>query len=169
MTEIEGVEPNVLDQVRKYLADRPGTLTPHRVGEALRASGRPVGDATVLAVYTQLNEEPRPPEALHYNETVKVLRNVQDYGSKGWRRVSEVVVARVSADGRYTASAAESVEYGGQHVARAIATARNLLDEIWNGIKQDASSFTIPPEDVPPWQPPDWRNDPDSDPARHTP
>ena len=37
--------------VRERLASSPGELTPHRVAEALRAAGRPVGDATVLEVY----------------------------------------------------------------------------------------------------------------------
>jgi pilus assembly protein CpaF len=44
----------LVDEVRQRLADQPGSLTPHRVAEALRASGRPVGDATVLAVHEEL-------------------------------------------------------------------------------------------------------------------
>ena len=40
--------------VRERLAATPGELTPHRVAEALRAAGRPVGDATVLEVYEAL-------------------------------------------------------------------------------------------------------------------
>ena len=51
------VEPEVVDRVRQRLADRPGDLTPHRVAEALRAAGRPVGDATVLAVYEALRRD----------------------------------------------------------------------------------------------------------------
>ena len=43
-----------IDRVRSRLADRPGELSPHRVAEALREAGRPVGDATVLAVYESL-------------------------------------------------------------------------------------------------------------------
>ena len=35
----------------------PGELTPHRVAEALRETGRPVGDATVLAVYEALRHD----------------------------------------------------------------------------------------------------------------
>ncbi|THI97714.1 TadA family conjugal transfer-associated ATPase, partial [Nocardioides sp.] len=34
-----------------------GALNPHRVADALRAAGRPVGDATVLAVYEQLRRD----------------------------------------------------------------------------------------------------------------
>ena len=33
-----------LEAVRDRLARSPGELTPHRVAEALRATGRPVGD-----------------------------------------------------------------------------------------------------------------------------
>lgn len=51
------VEPEVVDRVRERLADRPGDLSPHRVAEALRAAGRPVGDATVLAVYEALRRD----------------------------------------------------------------------------------------------------------------
>jgi len=51
---IAEVEPEVIDRVRSRLADRPGELSPHRVAEALREAGRPVGDATVLAVYESL-------------------------------------------------------------------------------------------------------------------
>ena len=40
--------------VRDRLARAPGELTPHRVAEALRGAGRPVGDATVLAVHDAL-------------------------------------------------------------------------------------------------------------------
>jgi pilus assembly protein CpaF len=45
---------DVVDSVRDRLARRPGSLTPHRVAEALREAGRPVGDATVLAVHEAL-------------------------------------------------------------------------------------------------------------------
>jgi pilus assembly protein CpaF len=51
---IAEIEPEVIDRVRSRLADRPGELSPHRVAEALREAGRPVGDATVLAVYEAL-------------------------------------------------------------------------------------------------------------------
>ncbi|MGY2700762.1 TadA family conjugal transfer-associated ATPase [Nocardioides sp. HB32] len=46
-----------LEAVRDRLARSPGELTPHRVAEALRESGRPVGDATVLAVYETLRRD----------------------------------------------------------------------------------------------------------------
>jgi pilus assembly protein CpaF len=47
----------VVDAVRDRLAREPGELTPHRVAEALRAAGRPVGDATVLAVHESLRRD----------------------------------------------------------------------------------------------------------------
>ena len=49
--------PGVVDAVRDRLAHRPGALTPHRVAEALRETGRPVGDATVLAVHEALRRD----------------------------------------------------------------------------------------------------------------
>ena len=51
------LEPEVVERVRDRLAGRPGELTPHRVAEALRDAGRPVGDATVLAVYESLRRD----------------------------------------------------------------------------------------------------------------
>ena len=47
----------VVDDVRRRLAGTSGDLTPHRVAEALRASGAPVGDATVLAVHDLLRRD----------------------------------------------------------------------------------------------------------------
>lgn len=47
----------LVEEVRRRLAAEPGALTPHRVADALRAAGRPVGDATVLAVYESLRRE----------------------------------------------------------------------------------------------------------------
>ena len=49
--------PEVLDEVRDRLATTPGPLTPQRVATALREAGRPVGDATVLAVHEALRRE----------------------------------------------------------------------------------------------------------------
>jgi pilus assembly protein CpaF len=46
-----------LAAVRDRLAREPGELTPHRVAQALRESGRPVGDATVLEVYETLRRD----------------------------------------------------------------------------------------------------------------
>lgn len=46
-----------LATVRDRLAREPGELTPHRVARALRESGRPVGDATVLDVYEALRRD----------------------------------------------------------------------------------------------------------------
>ncbi|HEU5038394.1 MAG TPA: TadA family conjugal transfer-associated ATPase [Nocardioides sp.] len=46
-----------LEAVRDRLARSPGELTPHRVAAALRESGRPVGDAAVLAVYETLRRD----------------------------------------------------------------------------------------------------------------
>lgn len=51
------IAPQVVDLVRDHLARTPGELTPHRVQEALRAEGRIVGDATVLAVYEMLRRD----------------------------------------------------------------------------------------------------------------
>jgi pilus assembly protein CpaF len=51
------VATDVVDAVRERLARQPGDLTPHRVAEALRETGRPVGDATVLAVHEALRRD----------------------------------------------------------------------------------------------------------------
>ena len=51
------IEPALLDDVRERLAATPGQLSPHRVAEAMRAAGRPVGDATVLAVHDALRRD----------------------------------------------------------------------------------------------------------------
>lgn len=51
------VPEDLVDHVREWLARAPGDLTPHRVAEALRVTGRPVGDATVLAVYEALRRD----------------------------------------------------------------------------------------------------------------
>jgi pilus assembly protein CpaF len=48
---------SLVETVRERLSQRPGALTPHRVAEALRESGRPVGDATVLAVHEALRRD----------------------------------------------------------------------------------------------------------------
>jgi pilus assembly protein CpaF len=50
-------DPADVQAVRDRLGRTPGELTPHRVAEALRSSGRPVGDATVLAVYDALRRD----------------------------------------------------------------------------------------------------------------
>ena len=47
----------MVDAVREHLAREPGQLTPHRVAQALRQTGRPVGDATVLAVHEALRRD----------------------------------------------------------------------------------------------------------------
>lgn len=57
MTIAVDVAPQVVDLVRDHLARTPGELTPHRVQEALRAEGRIVGDATVLAVFEMLRRD----------------------------------------------------------------------------------------------------------------
>lgn len=51
------VEADLVEEVRERLARDTGDVTPHRVAEALRASGRPVGDATVLAVHEVLRRD----------------------------------------------------------------------------------------------------------------
>ena len=47
----------LVELVRDRLARQPGPLTPHRVAEALRSCGHPVGDATVLAVHGVLRSD----------------------------------------------------------------------------------------------------------------
>ncbi len=47
----------LLNDVRERLAATPGDLSAHRVAEALRAAGRPVGDSTVLAVHDALRRD----------------------------------------------------------------------------------------------------------------
>jgi pilus assembly protein CpaF len=47
----------VVEDVRERLAHDPGELTAQRVAEALRVTGRPVGDATVLAVHEALRRD----------------------------------------------------------------------------------------------------------------
>lgn len=51
------VAPGLLDEVRETLARSGTPCTPHEVAAALRRSGRPVGDATVLAVHDALRSE----------------------------------------------------------------------------------------------------------------
>ncbi|MBO9522590.1 MAG: TadA family conjugal transfer-associated ATPase [Nocardioidaceae bacterium] len=51
------VAPETLDAVRVRLARDGGALTPDRIARALRAEGRPVGDATVLAVHDALRRD----------------------------------------------------------------------------------------------------------------
>jgi pilus assembly protein CpaF len=52
-----GVSDDVLEQVRDQLARAGAALTPERVAGALRERGRPVGDATVLAVHDALRRD----------------------------------------------------------------------------------------------------------------
>ncbi|NYG58980.1 pilus assembly protein CpaF [Nocardioides daedukensis] len=49
--------PGLVDVIRDRLASTGEQLTPQRVAEALRASGRPVGDETVLAVHEALRSD----------------------------------------------------------------------------------------------------------------
>ncbi len=48
------VADELVEEVRSRLARTGGAVTPHAVAEALRVAGRPVGDATVLAVHDAL-------------------------------------------------------------------------------------------------------------------
>lgn len=58
MSEVGSPAPaDLVEVVRDRLASTPGDLTPHRVAAALRAAGRPVGDATVLAVHEALRHD----------------------------------------------------------------------------------------------------------------
>src|SRR6478609_8278999 len=54
---VAGAGTTDLEAVRDRLARTPGALTPHRVAEALRETGSPVGDAAVLAVYETLRRD----------------------------------------------------------------------------------------------------------------
>ena len=51
------VTDEVVEQVRAEIARRGGTVSPALVADALRGPGRPVGDATVLAVHDRLRRE----------------------------------------------------------------------------------------------------------------
>lgn len=53
----EPLPPDVVDEVRERLARTGAALTPGVVAEALRERGRPVGDATVLAVHDLLRQD----------------------------------------------------------------------------------------------------------------
>jgi pilus assembly protein CpaF len=53
----EPLPADVLDDVREQLARTGATLTPDVVARALRERGRPVGDATVLAVHDRLRQD----------------------------------------------------------------------------------------------------------------
>lgn len=53
----QGVPEDVLLTVRDQLARGGAEVTPQRVAQALREDGRPVGDATVLAVHDALNRD----------------------------------------------------------------------------------------------------------------
>jgi pilus assembly protein CpaF len=54
---VAGVDPQTVEQVREHLAREGATLSPAVVAAALRARGRPVGDATVLAVLDVLRRD----------------------------------------------------------------------------------------------------------------
>jgi pilus assembly protein CpaF len=53
----ETLSPELLDGVRERLARDAAPLTPQLVAQALREQGRPVGDATVLAVHDALHRD----------------------------------------------------------------------------------------------------------------
>jgi pilus assembly protein CpaF len=57
VNETRVVDPETVEQVREHLAREGATLTPAVVASALRARGRPVGDATVLAVLDLLKRD----------------------------------------------------------------------------------------------------------------
>lgn len=48
---------DLIDEVREWLARQAAPLTPEQVSLALRSRGRPVGDATVLAVHDALQRD----------------------------------------------------------------------------------------------------------------
>src|SRR4051812_837439 len=53
----EDLDPDVVEAVREQLARTGATLSPAVVAQALRDQGRPVGDATVLAVHDLLRQD----------------------------------------------------------------------------------------------------------------
>lgn len=55
--KVGDVPTELVDRVRDRLATGRGELTPQRVADALREEGRPVGDATVLAVHEALRRD----------------------------------------------------------------------------------------------------------------
>src|SRR5690606_20444957 len=57
VSAVAEVPEEVLRGVRERLARESAPLTPHLVAEALRAQGRPVGDAVVLAVHDALRRD----------------------------------------------------------------------------------------------------------------
>jgi pilus assembly protein CpaF len=54
---LDPLPPSVVDAVREALAREGATLSPEVVARALRDQGRPVGDATVLAVHDLLRQD----------------------------------------------------------------------------------------------------------------
>ena len=50
-------DPALLERVKQRLAASPGPLDPARVAAALRETGVPVGDATVLAIHDALRRD----------------------------------------------------------------------------------------------------------------
>ena len=56
-TDLAGLEAGLVDGVREQLAREASPLTPQLVARALREQGRPVGDATVLAVHDALRRD----------------------------------------------------------------------------------------------------------------
>ncbi len=56
-TGLAGLPPGVVEDVRERLARDGAALTPELVARALREQGRPVGDATVLAVHDALQRD----------------------------------------------------------------------------------------------------------------
>src|SRR5919112_5897752 len=55
--QTDPIPPDVIDAVRERLARSGAALTPDVVAKALRDHGRPVGDATVLAVHDLLRQD----------------------------------------------------------------------------------------------------------------
>jgi pilus assembly protein CpaF len=77
------IESDLVEEVRERLARESGEVTPHRVAEALRSSGHPVGDTTVLAVHEALRRDvvgagPLEP-LLRQPEVTDVLVNGPDH------------------------------------------------------------------------------------------
>lgn len=74
----------LVETVRTRLAESGAKLTPHAVAAVLRDAGRPVGDATVLAVYEAVRRDAATGDAGDGN----VLRAVAGAGGRAYTFVT---------------------------------------------------------------------------------
>jgi pilus assembly protein CpaF len=114
------VSTDDLEAVRDRLARNPGALTPHRVAEALRETGRPVGDAAVLAVYETLRRDvvgagPLEP-LLRTPDVTDVLVNGPDHVYVDRGRGLEATPVRFPDDGAVRRLAQRLAALGGRRL-----------------------------------------------------